>query len=225
MSQQHNCKTLALAIFIATSTSTLVYADTPNANSNKLNSADSTFLQKTAQNGSATTQLAQMALDKSSDAKVKSLAQQIVDDQNKANDQVKTLATTKQLTLSASTSSDSQKQAKQLQAKSGQAFDEAWTKAVVSDQQKTIKAFTQEGKDAKENDVKQLAQGALPSLNNHLKAAQALAAIPTARDDAMTDAMKASASSPMTAMPTASPTAAPASVTPAASAAAATVKH
>lgn len=227
MAKQHGFKGLAIAICIATSASTLAYADTPSANSNKLNSTDSTFLQQAAQNGSATMQLAQMALDKSSDANVKKLAQQIVDDQNKANDQVKSLAQTKQVSLPADASSDSQKQAKQLQAKSGQAFDEAWTKAVVSDQQKTAKAFMQEGKDAKDNDVKQLAQGSLPTLNNHVKAAQALAAIPAARDDAMKEAMKASASasSPMTAMPTTSPAAAPASVTPTESAAAATVKH
>jgi putative membrane protein len=225
MSQQHKCKTLALAMFIAMSTCTLAYADTPNANSNKLNSADSTFLQQAAQNGNATMQLAKMALDKSSDAKVKGLAQQIIDDQSKANDQVKALAQTKQVTLPADISSDSQKQAKQLQAKSGQAFDEAWTKAVVSDQQKSVKAFTQEGKGAKDNDVKQLAQGTLPTLNNHVKAAQTLAAIPAARDDAMNDAMKTSTSSQMSTMPATMPSTPAASGTPTESAAAATGKH
>jgi putative membrane protein len=170
-------------------------------------------------------QLAKMALDKSSDAKVKGLAQQIIDDQSKANDQVKALAQTKQVTLPADISSDSQKQAKQLQAKSGQAFDEAWTKAVVSDQQKSVKAFTQEGKGAKDNDVKQLAQGTLPTLNNHVKAAQTLAAIPAARDDAMNDAMKTSTSSQMSTMPATMPSTPAASGTPTESAAAATGKH
>jgi putative membrane protein len=225
MSERNSYKTLAIATFLATNVCAWVYADTPPENGSKLNDKDGTFLQQAAENGGATTQLAKMALDKSSDAKVKQLAQQIVDDQNKANDQVKTLAQTKQLTLPTDANADSQKQAKQLQEKSGQAFDEAWIKAVVSDQQKTAKAFTQEGKDAKDNDVKQLAQGALPTLNSHVKAAQALAAIPAARDDAMKDAMKASATSPMSAMPATTTNATTISDTPAASAAAAAVKH
>jgi putative membrane protein len=225
MSKRNSYKTFAIATFLAASACTVAFADTPAANAGKLNDKDSTFLKQAAENGGATTQLAKMALDKSSDAKVKQLAQQIVDDQNKANDQVKTLAQTKQLTLPADGSADSQKQTKQLQAKSGQAFDEAWVKAVVSDQQKTVKAFTQEGKDAKDNDVKQLAQGALPALNSHVKSAQALAAIPAARDDAMKDAMKASTSSPMSAMPTSTPGTTTASDTPTASAAAGAVKH
>jgi predicted outer membrane protein len=40
----------------------------------------------------AITQLGQMALSKSSDPKVKQLAQQLVDDQNKTNDQLTSLA-------------------------------------------------------------------------------------------------------------------------------------
>ena len=218
---RHGYKTLAVALLFAASGFALAHADTSNTNNTKLNDTDNTFLQQAAQNGAAVTQLGQMALSKSSDPKVKALAQQLIDNQNKTNDQLKTLAQSKQTTLSADSTSDAQKPNKKLQDKSGSAFDEAWSKAVVSDHQKSVKAFTQESKNAKDADVKKFAQDALPAMNDQLKSAQAIAAIPTARDDAMSDAMKASTSSPMTTMPGASA----ANDTPAESAAAAELKH
>lgn len=223
MQERHRHKALVVAMLFATSAFAAAYADTPDANNNKMNDTDSTFLKHAAQDGAATTQLAQLGVDKSSDPKVKQLAQQIVDGQNKSNDRVKALAQTKQVTLSTDADADAQKQAKQLQAKSGQAFDEAWSKVMVSDQQKAVKAFTQEGKDAKDSDVKKLAQDGASTSNTNLKGAQALAAVPAARDDAMSTAMKASTSSSMGAMPATMPGGA--TETPAESAAAADLKH
>jgi putative membrane protein len=223
MSERHGYKTLAAALLFAASGFALAYADTSSSNNGKLSDSDSTFLQQTAQNGLAVTQLGQMALSKSSDPKVKQLAQQLIDNQNKTNDQLKSLAQAKQVTLPTNMTSDVQKQNKQLQGKSGSAFDEAWSKAIVSDHQKTVKTFTQEGKDAKDADVKKFAHDTLPGINDQLKSAQAIAAVPAARDDAMSTAMKASTSSPMEAMPAQMPSAA--NETPAEAGAAADIKH
>lgn len=225
MPKRHGYKTLAIGLLFAAGGFALAHADTSNANNGKLDDADNTFLQQAAQNGTAVTQLGQMALSKSSDPKVKQLAQQLIDDQNKKNDQLKSLAQSKQVTLPTDLTSDAQKQNKQLQKKSGSAFDEAWSKAVVSDQQKSVKTFTQEGKSAKDADVKKFAQDALPAMNGQLKSAQAIAAVPAARDDAMSNALKASTSSPMTTMPATVPGASAANDTPAAAAAAADLKH
>jgi putative membrane protein len=223
MSKRHGYKVLAAALLFAAGGFALAYADNANSNNGKLNDSDSTFLQQTAQNGMAVTQLGQLALSKSSDPKVKQLAQQLVDDQNKTNDQLKSLAQAKQITLPTDMTSDAQKQNKKLQKKSGSAFDEAWSKAIVSDHQKSVKAFTQEGKDAKDADVKKFAQDSLPSMNDQLKSAQAIAAVPSARDDAMSAAMKASTSSQMMTMPTMPGSTA--SDTPAEAAAAGDIKH
>lgn len=224
MSKRHGYKTLATALLFAASGFALAHADT-SASNGKLSDSDSTFLQQAAQNGMAITQLGQMALSKSSDPKVKQLAQQLVDDQNKTNDQLTSLAQAKQVKLPTDVTSDAQKQNKKLQGESGSVFDEAWSKAIVSDHQKSVKAFTQEGKDAKDADVKKFAQGALPGMNDHLKSAQAIAAIPAARDDAMSTAMKASTSSPMEAVPAAMPTVSGANDTPAEAGAVSAIKH
>jgi putative membrane protein len=224
MSERHGYKTLAAALLFAMGGMTAVYADTSSsANSNaKLNDTDSSFLHQATQNNLAEAQLGQMALSKSSDPKVKQLAQQLVDNQSKTSDQLKSLAQSKQVTLPTDLSSDAQKQNKKLQDKSGSAFDEAWSKAVVSEHQSNVKAFTQEGKNAKDADVKKFAQGALPGMNDRLKSAQAIVAVPSARDDAMSAAMKAS-SSQMTVPTMSGPGATP--DTPAADAAATDLKH
>jgi putative membrane protein len=225
MSKRRGYKTLAIALLFAASGFALAHADTSNTNTSKLDDSDNSFLQQAAQNGMAVTQLGQMALGKSSDPKVKQLAQQLIDDQNKTNDQLKSIAQSKQVTLPTDVTSDVKKQNSKLQKKSGSAFDEAWSKAIVSDHQKSVKTFTQEGKDAKDADVKKFAQDAVPAMNDQLKSAQAIAAVPSARDDAMSAAMKASTSSPMSTMPATMPGASAASDTPAESAAAADVKH
>lgn len=187
-----------------------------------INVKDSTFLQHAAADGLAEVQMGQMALDKSSDAKVRQLAQSIVDDHTKANDQLKTLAQNKQVTLPTAASSDTQKETRNLQTKSGSAFDQAWSKAVVKDHQTAVKLFTQESTQTKDPDLHQFAQATLPALRVHLQLAQAVAAVSDARDKAMDQATKSMAKDPMSNMPA---TTAPATASPAGPVSAPATKH
>lgn len=179
-------------------------------------------MQHAAAAGLAEVHLGQMALDKSSDAQVKLLAQRIVDDHTKANDQLKTLGQSKQVMLPAALSSDAQKEAMALQAKNGSAFDQAWSKAMIKDHQAAVKMFTQEGKQTKDADLRQFVQATLPTLNTHMQLAQKLAAVPDARDKAMDQATKSMANDPMSNMPA---TTTPAATPPASAAPAQTIKH
>ncbi|HEY8683908.1 MAG TPA: DUF4142 domain-containing protein [Rhodanobacter sp.] len=164
---------------------------------NTTNATDSAFMRNAAAGGMAEVQMGQMALDKSSDAQVKQLAQRIVDDHTKANDQLKTLAESKHVSLPATAAAAAQKEGKSLMAMNGTAFDHAWSKAMVKDHQKAVKLFSQESKQAKDSDVRQFAQGTLPTLNTHLQMAQGLLAVPDARDKAMDQATKSMADKSM----------------------------
>jgi putative membrane protein len=171
-----------------------------------LNSTDSSFVQHAAADGMAEVQMGQMALGKTTNASLKALAQRIVDDHTKANEQLKTLAASKQVKLPAAADADAQKEGKKLDALDGGAFDKAWSKAMVDAHKKAVKLFTTEGKDAKDDDVRKFAQATLPVLQTHLQMATQVAAVPEARDKAMDEAMKSSmsnSSSPMTAAPAA----------------------
>ena len=169
--------------------------------------ADATFMQDASAAGMAEVDMGQLALKQSSDAKVKALAQRLVDDHAKADDQLKALAASKQVTLSTTSSSDVQKEEKDLQAKSGSAFDQAWLKDMVKDHQKALKAFNQEGKKGTDADVRQFAQATLPTLNDHLKTAKDLAAVYDARDKSMDQTTKSFSNDPMNNNPAITPTA------------------
>ncbi|GAB2592157.1 DUF4142 domain-containing protein [Dyella jejuensis] len=223
MSNRNRYGTLAGAWLLAVASAGLVQAGTAAPGDGKLGDEDSSFLRQAAQDGMAMAQLGQLALQRSSDPKVKQLAQQLVDDQGKNSEQFKTLAQRKHVTLPTTLGADAQKQDKSLQAKQGSAFDEAWSKAVADDQKKTVKAFTQESKQAKDADVKQFAQDNVAALNRRMQTAQQLAEIPQARDQAMDDAMKA-ASSPMS-TPTAGMSGASATTTPAEAGATSALRH
>jgi putative membrane protein len=187
-----------------------------------VNAADTTFMRNAAADGMAEVQMGQMALQQSSDAQVKQLAQRIVDDHTKAGAQLKALADSKQVTLPTVPGADAQKEGKSLQMKKSSAFDQAWSKAMVNDHQKAVKMFTQEGKQAKDADVRQFALNTLPTLNAHLQMAQKLAAVPDARDKAMDQATKSMATNPMDDAPPVIP---PATTPPANAPSTPAIKH
>jgi putative membrane protein len=222
MTTRHVCQALGSALLLSLACAAMAQPDGSADAKSSLNATDSTFMQHAAADGLAEVQLGQMALDKSSDAQVKQLAQRIVDDHTKANDQLKALAQSKQVTLPTAPTSDAQKESKDLQAKSGDAFDQAWLKDMVKDHQAAVKMFTQEGKQTKDPDLHQFAQTTLPTLNTHLQMATKLAAIPDARDQAMDQATKSMAGNPMNDMPT---TAAPTTTPPASLAPEPAIKH
>jgi putative membrane protein len=169
------------------------FGDAPNAGAP--NADDAAFMQHAAADGLAEVQMGQMALDKSSDASLKALAQRIVDDHEKANQQLKTLAASKQVTLPDAPDADALKESRKLDALKGGAFDKAWSKDMVDAHKKAVKLFTTESKKAADADVRQFAQTTLPVLQNHLQMATQVASVPDARDKAMDAAMKSMSTS------------------------------
>ena len=155
-----------------------------------LSAADTVFIENAAKGGMVEVQMGNMALDKSTDDKVKALAQRIVDDHTKANTALKTLADSKKVSFPSDPGKDGQKENDKLAAMKPVGFDQAWSKAMVKDHQDAIKLFTAEGKDTKDTDIQQFVKVNLPTLKSHLETAQQLAAVPDARDQAMDQASK-----------------------------------
>lgn len=149
--------------------------------------ADVSFIKHAVTDGIAGVRLGQLALDKSSNDKVKRLAQRIIDDHTKANDELRTLAHGKQVMLP-TPSSDAEADAAPFKDKDGVKFDRAWADAVVKDHQQAIAMFTTEKRQAQDPDVRNFADKTLPVLNEHLDMARALQdalTLPDARDGAM----------------------------------------
>jgi putative membrane protein len=135
---------------------------------------DQDFVTNAAQGGLAEVELGKIAEDRASAADVKKFGQQMVDDHGKANDELKTIAAKAGAAVPASPSSSQKEMANSLKQKSGVDFDNAYAKAMVKDHHEAIALFKTEAASGKDPDLKAFAQKTLPTLETHLKMADAL---------------------------------------------------
>ena len=134
--------------------------------------ADKAFMKKAAQGGLAEVQLGQLATQNASDPAVKQFGQRVVDDHTKANDQLKSLAQQKGVTLPTDLNAKDQATKARLEKLHGAAFDRAYMNDMVKDHTKDVAEFRHESQAAKDSDVKQFAAQTLPTLQDHLKQAK-----------------------------------------------------
>src|SRR4051812_7316533 len=134
----------------------------------------SDFMVKVADGGMAEVELGKLAQEKAKNARVKSFAAMMVQDHSQANDELKGLASQKNVTLPATVGEDHQKHKDDLSKKNGKDFDKAYMKMMVDDHQKTIDKFEDASKNSKDADVKSWADKTLPKLRMHLDSAKAI---------------------------------------------------
>lgn len=150
-------------------------SDKSEGKSGQLSSADKQFVVKAAEGGQAEVQLGELAQQKSQDPKVKEFAQRMVNDHSKANDQLKSLASNKGITLPSEPDAKEKAEKNRLSKLSGEQFDRAYMDHMVKDHVKDVSEFRKEAQSAKDSDVKQFASSTLPTLEEHLKQAKSIA--------------------------------------------------
>jgi putative membrane protein len=136
---------------------------------------DAMFMRQAAAASLAEIQAGRIALDKSSSAQVRQLAQRIIDDHTKANDQLMSIAQRKQVALPTEPMPMQKQEAARLQSLSGTDFDQAYARAMVMDHRKAIKMFGMESQEAMDSDLRQFASTTLPALKQHLQMAEQIA--------------------------------------------------
>lgn len=183
-------QTLATALLASLACIATAQSGSTSDTKSSLSAADTVFIENAAKDGMAEIQMGKTALGKSSDDQVKALARRIVDDHTKADAALKTLAESKKVSFPSDPGKDARNEIDKMQATKSTGFDQAWSKTMVKDHQDAIKLFTTEGKDTKDTDIQQFVKTTLPTLKSHLDAAQKLAAVPDARDQAMDQASK-----------------------------------
>jgi putative membrane protein len=138
-----------------------------------MSKADQKIVMDIAHGNMAEIEAAKMAQGKAQDEKVKTFAQQMIDDHTKALADVQQLATAKGLTMPAEVDKSHKAAADKLGAKSGAAFDKAYmAQSGVADHKKMHRMLVSAEKKAKDPDVKALAAKMMPTIDQHLKAAQ-----------------------------------------------------
>ncbi|KFI06341.1 DUF4142 domain-containing protein [Massilia sp. BSC265] len=139
----------------------------------KLSAADRKTITDMALSNMAEVETGKLALSKSQNPDVKTFAQQMIDDHGKALTEVQTLAQQKGVTLPTELDPKHKAISAKLEKLSGEAFDREYMKSVgVADHKDTHAKLQKGAKSAKDPDVKALAAKLMPTVEQHLKAAQ-----------------------------------------------------
>ena len=136
---------------------------------------DASFYKKAAEGGLAEVQMGQLAQEKSNNAAVKDFGAMMVKDHSAANDKLKSIAATKNISLPTSPSVGEMASKEKLKVLSGETFDSSYIKGMVKDHEEDIKEFQTEANSGQDPDAKAYAAATLPTLKAHLKKIQAIA--------------------------------------------------
>jgi putative membrane protein len=133
------------------------------------------FVKHAGQGGMAEVSLGKMAVTKATDADVKEFAQRMVDDHSKANDELKSLATSKGLQVPTDVDAKQKALSDRLSKLSGPAFDKAYMQAMVSDHDHDVALFRTYSERGDDPEIKQWAGKTLPTLQEHERLAKTTA--------------------------------------------------
>ena len=133
---------------------------------------DGKFMVKAASGGLMEVELGNLAKEKATNASVKEFAAMMVTDHSKANDELKALASAKNITLPTNPEGDHRDHINDLREKSGAEFDKAYMKMMVKDHKEDVDKFEEIAKDADNADLKAFASKTLPTLKKHLAEAE-----------------------------------------------------
>jgi putative membrane protein len=133
-----------------------------------LTSADTAFAIRAAQNDLAQIRLGKLAAAKASDADVRTLGKQMVDDHVKASDQLRAAAEQINMTLPDVVSVKDQATYDRLTKLSGSAFDKTFIELMLKDHEGELKASRREAITGKDPNIRDFASQMVLTLQEHL---------------------------------------------------------
>jgi len=153
-------------------------ADSSSASNNNqtltTDEASASFLVDAADGGMAEVEMGKMAQDKATNNSVKSFAAMMVHDHSAANDQVKNLASQRNVKLPDSVSNAHKNKKEELMKKTGAAFDKAYMDAMVKGHQDVVNMFEKGANNSKDEQVKSFINNTLPTIRQHLDSAKSI---------------------------------------------------
>ncbi|RKD18693.1 hypothetical protein BCY91_15285 [Pelobium manganitolerans] len=134
----------------------------------------SEFLTEAASGGMMEVELGKLAQEKSANQQVKDFGNMMVTEHSKANDELKQLAMSKNVSLPDAPLPKHQDEIDKLKEKSGVDFDKAYIDLMVSDHKNDIDDFQDIVDNGKDQGITTFATKTLPVLKKHLEAAQSI---------------------------------------------------
>lgn len=132
------------------------------------------FAVKAANGGMMEVQLGEYASKNATDKSVKDFGAMLAKDHSKANDELKSLATSKNIALPATVGQDMTDNMNDLMKKKGKDFDKDYMNTMVKDHKDDIDMFQKAADNSKDSEIKAFASKTLPTLQRHLNDAEAI---------------------------------------------------
>ena len=160
--------TLGLALVLVVLLASPASAATP------VSTADKDFILASAQGGMTEVKLGGLAVQKGLRDDVKEFGQMMVKDHTAINDDMKTLAAQKGVTLPDSLDAKHQAMVDKLTALTGSEFDDAYIASMIKAHQKDAKAFKAEAAATQDADIKSFLDKSIPIVEAHLEHIKAM---------------------------------------------------
>jgi putative membrane protein len=123
------------------------------ADSSSVSAADKMFVKKAAIGGMFEVETGKIAQDKGADQGVKDFGAKMVEDHGKANDELKSIASSKGIEVPTALDAKHQKMVDSLNSMSGAAFDKAYIKDMTMAHDMDDKLFMKEAQSGKDSDL------------------------------------------------------------------------
>jgi len=136
--------------------------------------ADNNFMQAAAQGGMTEVKLGELAAQKGTRDDVKEFGQMMVKDHTAINDDLKTLAAQKGVTLPDSLDAKHQEMVDKMEALAGSKFDDAYITGMRECHKKDAKGFKAESAKTKDTDIKSFVDKSIPIVEEHCKSINAM---------------------------------------------------
>lgn len=145
------------------------------AGAGQLGLADQNFVTSATAMGLYEVSAARSAAQKATDLKVREFAEMLVQHHSAANEQLKVLATKKNVTVPTEVPAGKKPTLDRLAAAQGHQFDRQFVETVgIADHKDDISMFERAAREARDPEIKAFAERTLPTLKAHLAAAQKL---------------------------------------------------
>jgi putative membrane protein len=138
----------------------------------QLSDRDYKFVKAVLKGGSMEITLGQLASQQGTNQSVRAFGDRMVQDHQKANQDLTQLATQKGATIQDPMDKKADAMAAHLRELSGTEFDKAYIKMMISDHKTVIKEFQNEAAKGDDADLKNWATQTLPTLQEHLRLAE-----------------------------------------------------
>lgn len=147
----------------------------PVATGRKAPVDDTLFLAAAADGGNAEVTLSELGLQRATDPQLKQFSQRMIDDHTRANQQLRALATQRNVKLPTAVDPRAQFCAQSLAGLSGEEFDRCYAKAQFLMHMDAVAMFEAEAERGRDPQIKALAAKLLPTIQEHLAMIQPIA--------------------------------------------------